>query len=107
MRKGFFADCSVKNDPGWKNQYPEALLYEPFSAAKVRCGVCERRCTIDLGKTGFCKTRMNVGGKLRVLAYGDISTMSENPIEKKPFFNFWPGTRALTVGSYGCNFTCP
>jgi pyruvate formate lyase activating enzyme len=50
---------------------------------------------------------MNVQGRLYVLTYGDISTISENPIEKKPFFNFWPGTRALTVGSYGCNFTCP
>lgn len=107
MREGLFANCSGKADLGWKNQLREALLYEPFSGGEVRCGVCERRCTIGLGKTGFCKTRMNVQGRLYVLTYGDISTISENPIEKKPFFNFWPGTRALTVGSYGCNFTCP
>jgi pyruvate formate lyase activating enzyme len=50
---------------------------------------------------------MNIEGKLHVLTYGDISAMSNNPIEKKPFFHFWPGSFALTVGSYGCNFTCP
>jgi pyruvate formate lyase activating enzyme len=50
---------------------------------------------------------MNIEGRLFVLTYGDISTISENPIEKKPFFNFWPGSTALTVGSYGCNFSCP
>jgi pyruvate formate lyase activating enzyme len=85
----------------------EALLYESSSTGKTKCGVCERRCTIDQGKTGFCKARMNIQGRLYVLTYGDISAMSNNPIEKKPFFHFWPGSVALTVGSYGCNFTCP
>ncbi|MGB2841527.1 MAG: radical SAM protein [Halobacteriota archaeon] len=28
-------------------------------------------------------------------------------MEKKPFFHFFPGSKALTVGSYGCNFSCP
>jgi pyruvate formate lyase activating enzyme len=91
----------------WKKGWREARLYESLSAGKTRCGVCERRCTIEQGKAGFCRTRMNIEGRLFVLTYGDISTMSENPIEKKPFFNFWPGSKALTVGSYGCNFSCP
>lgn len=92
---------------GWRNQCREAHLYESLSGGIARCGVCERRCIIEQGKIGFCKTRMNIEGRLFVLTYGDISAMSENPIEKKPFFNFWPGTTALTVGSYGCNFSCP
>jgi pyruvate formate lyase activating enzyme len=62
---------------------------------------------MDEGKTGFCKTKMNIEGRLYALTYGDISAISENPIEKKPFFHFWPGSVALTVGSYGCNFACP
>ncbi len=90
-----------------KNHHREALLYEPLLGRRARCGVCERRCTIEQGRTGFCKTRINIGGRLFVLTYGNVSSMSENPIEKKPFFNFWPGTKALTIGSYGCNFTCP
>jgi pyruvate-formate lyase-activating enzyme len=48
-----------------------------------------------------------MGGKLYTLEYGDISSLSANPIEKKPFFHFFPGSHALTVGSWSCNFTYP
>lgn len=84
----------------------EALLYE-HKGKSVRCKTCERYCEIAVGKLGFCKTRKNIEGKLYTLEYGDIASISVNPIEKKPFFHFFPGTQALTVGSYGCNFSCP
>jgi len=84
----------------------EALLYE-HKDKSVRCRTCERFCKIAVGRLGFCKTRKNIEGKLYTLEYGDIASLSANPIEKKPFFHFFPGTKALTVGSYGCNFTCP
>jgi pyruvate formate lyase activating enzyme len=84
----------------------EALLYE-HKGKSVRCKTCERFCEIAVGRLGFCKTRKNIDGKLYTLEYGDIASISANPIEKKPFFHFFPGTKALTVGSYGCNFVCP
>ncbi|MBO3842793.1 MAG: AmmeMemoRadiSam system radical SAM enzyme [Candidatus Brockarchaeota archaeon] len=68
---------------------------------------CERRCRIRSGLKGFCNTRMNINSKLYTLVYGDISSISANPIEKKPFFHFYPGTLALTAGSWSCNFACP
>jgi len=85
----------------------EALLYERLRADKVRCLTCERRCVIGPGQLGFCGTRKNVDGRLFTLVYGDISSLSANPIEKKPFFHFWPGSVALTAGTWSCNFTCP
>ena len=30
-----------------------------------------------------------------------------DPIEKKPLYKFFPGSRILSVGSYGCNLNCP
>ena len=84
----------------------EALLYEPVEG-QVRCGTCERRCLVPEQGMGFCSTRQNLGGRLHTLVYGDISSLSANPIEKKPLFHFYPGTRALTVGTWSCNFTCP
>jgi len=83
----------------------EAMLWTEIGG-KVRCELCERRCEIPEGGRGFCKTRVNVNGRLFTLEYGNISSISANPIEKKPFFHFYPGTKALTVGSYSCNFTC-
>jgi pyruvate formate lyase activating enzyme len=50
---------------------------------------------------------VNVGGSVKTLIYGNVSSINNNPIEKKPFFHFAPGTMALTVGSWGCNATCP
>jgi len=84
----------------------EALLYESLGD-RVRCHTCEKRCVIPEGEKGFCATRKNLGGRLYTLEYGDISSISANPIEKKPFFHFYPGTKALTIGSWSCNFTCP
>jgi pyruvate formate lyase activating enzyme len=41
------------------------------------------------------------------LIYGAVSSLAANPIEKKPFYHFHPGTSAFTVGSWSCNFGCP
>jgi len=84
----------------------QAKLYEKIND-KVRCLLCERRCTISNNSFGFCRTRKNVNGTLYTLTYGNISSLSANPIEKKPFFHFWPGSKALTAGTWSCNFTCP
>lgn len=84
----------------------KALLQERING-KVKCLTCERNCQIGKGQLGFCQTRKNIEGKLYTLVYGDISSWSINPIEKKPFFHFWPGSSALTVGTWSCNFTCP
>lgn len=84
-----------------------ALLGEELPDKRVRCNLCERRCKLAPGALGFCKTRKNIGGKLYTLVYGDISSISANPIEKKPFYHFWPGSVALTIGTWSCDLTCP
>ncbi|PIU67648.1 MAG: AmmeMemoRadiSam system radical SAM enzyme [Armatimonadetes bacterium CG07_land_8_20_14_0_80_40_9] len=85
----------------------EALLYEKLGESNVRCLCCERKCLIKEGQLGFCRTRKNSKGILKTLIFGNISSLSCNPIEKKPFFHFYPGSLALTAGSFSCNFTCP
>lgn len=85
----------------------EAILYDKLENNKVRCNVCRHRCTIIPGKRGYCRTRLNRDGTLYTLIYNRVSSMSNNPIEKKPLFHFYPGTFYLSVGSLGCNFRCP
>jgi len=84
----------------------DSLLQER-SGDKVRCLTCERRCLLGTGASGWCRTRSNVDGKLVTLTYGNVSSLSANPIEKKPLHHFYPGSVALTAGSWGCNFGCP
>ena len=85
----------------------KALLYDELDRGRVRCKTCERKCIIPPGELGFCKTRKNSSGELITLQYGLSSGISANPAEKKPFYHFWPGSRALTVGSWSCNSSCP
>ena len=84
-----------------------ALMYETLQDDRVRCAICQHRCIIERGRRGRCKTRINEGGKLYTLIYGRVSSISINPIEKKPVFHFYPGSRWLSLGSLGCNFRCP
>ena len=80
-----------------------ALLQETVNN-KVRCLTCERRCLLSEGQVGWCHTRQNWGGTLYTLIYGLVSSLSCNPIEKKPLHHFYPGSVALTVGSLSCSF---
>lgn len=85
----------------------EALLQQPLADGRVRCRTCRRQCVIAEGETGWCRTRTVRGGRLHTLTYGRVSSLSSNPIEKKPLYHFYPGSYALTAGSRSCNFACP
>ena len=85
----------------------ETILYEKLEDDKVQCGVCQRKCVIPESSSGWCKTRVNEAGRLYSLIYGEVSSLSINPIEKKPVFHFYSGSRWLSIGSVGCNFRCP
>jgi len=83
----------------------EAMFYESLNG-KVRCHLCNHRCVIKKGKRGICSVRENREGKLYSLVYGRSVATGIDPIEKKPFFNFYPGSTAYSVSTVGCNFHC-
>jgi pyruvate formate lyase activating enzyme len=74
--------------------------------ALVRCLLCAQRCDIKPGASGRCRTRANVGGELRSLVYGRPLSIHTDPIEKKPFYHFLPGSSALSFGTSGCPLRC-
>lgn len=84
----------------------EAMLYESLPDGKVHCFLCPWNCKIAKGKGGVCGVRQNIDGKLYTLIYGKVSSIAADPIEKKPLFHFYPGTLALSLGTYGCNMRC-
>jgi len=83
----------------------EAMLYEKLDGV-LNCHVCQRRCIISNGKTGFCEMRHNEDSILYTLNYAATSSVAVDPIEKKPLFHFYPGSVVLSLGSLGCNFRC-
>ncbi|HIC92907.1 MAG TPA: AmmeMemoRadiSam system radical SAM enzyme [Anaerolineae bacterium] len=84
----------------------EAMLYEKLGDNRVRCNLCAHRCVIKEGKRGVCLVRENRGGTLYSLVYGRAVSQAVDPVEKKPLFNFYPGTTAFSVATVGCNFRC-
>jgi pyruvate formate lyase activating enzyme len=84
----------------------EALFYEKLGDKKLRCKLCARDCQISEGKSGFCRVRKNIDGKLYSFVYGKPCTIAIDPIEKKPLYHFLPGTNALSIATVGCNFRC-
>lgn len=89
-----------------KTSFHEAILWEPLPEKSVRCHACAHRCEISVGQFGICGTRKNVGGALFTNVYERPLAVQSDPIEKKPLFHFLPGTRALSLGTAGCNFHC-
>ncbi|MCR4896610.1 MAG: AmmeMemoRadiSam system radical SAM enzyme [Lachnospiraceae bacterium] len=71
------------------------------------CPVCFRHCEIRDGAVGFCGGRTAENGITRAYNYGKITGLALDPIEKKPLARFFPGSRILSVGSFGCNLRCP
>jgi len=84
----------------------EALLWEKLDDNRVRCHLCHRLCIIKPGERGHCKTRHNLDGTLYTLTYGLASSVAVDPIEKKPFFHFYPTSQVFSLGTFGCNFRC-
>lgn len=71
------------------------------------CDVCFRHCKIEEGQTGFCGARTCLDGQIVAQNYGKLTSIALDPIEKKPLKLFRPGTKVLSIGSYGCNLRCP
>ena len=73
----------------------------------AKCSVCFRHCDIPEGKLGFFGGRITRDGRVEAYNYGRITSLALDPIEKKPLALFYPGSRILSVGSFGCNLRCP
>jgi len=74
--------------------------------SKLKCEICPHGCELTEGQTGLCRARGNIGGEIRSLNYGLVTSLSLDPIEKKPLRRFYPGSLILSAGSFGCNFRC-
>jgi pyruvate formate lyase activating enzyme len=83
----------------------EAFHYET-EGKDVRCQLCPHQCYLSPGDRGVCRARVNIGGKLYSLSYGDPCSVNVDPIEKKPLFHFYPGSSIFSLAAAGCSFRC-
>lgn len=71
------------------------------------CRICPHRCSLAEGAVGRCRARVARDGVVVSLNYGLATSLALDPIEKKPLARFHPGSTVLSVGSFGCNLSCP
>ena len=71
------------------------------------CELCFHHCDLSEGQTGFCRARTCRDEAIVPLNYGKVTSLALDPIEKKPLRRFHPGSKILSVGSFGCNLRCP
>ena len=84
----------------------KAKYYSKLTGNMVQCGLCPNRCILSEGQIGLCKVKKNIKGELYSLTYGKIAAQHIDPVEKKPFFHFLPGSKAYSIATTGCNLRC-
>jgi pyruvate formate lyase activating enzyme len=84
----------------------EAKFYQNLAGNQIQCNLCSHRCVIESNKTGLCEVRKNKQGLLKAQTFGYPAAINIDPVEKKPFFHFQPGSLTYSIGSLGCNFVC-
>ncbi|KPL02332.1 MAG: hypothetical protein AMK75_02950 [Planctomycetes bacterium SM23_65] len=82
------------------------MFYTKLGRKNVRCELCPHGCPVPDGGRGICGVRENRGGVYHTLVYDRICSFNIDPIEKKPFYHYLPGTGAVSVATAGCNFSC-
>jgi pyruvate formate lyase activating enzyme len=83
-----------------------ARHWERVEGRTVQCRLCPNECIIAPGERGRCRVRENRDGTLQSLVYSRIAAAHVDPIEKKPFNHFLPGSLAYSVATAGCCLSC-
>ncbi len=99
--------CDACHDTG---RAASKVLYchrtDAHSGTQVKCQLCPKGCVISEGHRGDCRVRENRGGKLYTMVYGNPCAVHVDPIEKKPFYHFYPTAAAFSIATAGCNLHC-
>jgi len=90
------------------HQPDETLTDNPHDRGEViiKCELCAQECLIREGERGRCRARIHVDGQLRSLVYGHPVSVHVDPIEKKPFYHYRPGSQAFSLSTTGCPLSC-
>ncbi|MCX7598688.1 MAG: AmmeMemoRadiSam system radical SAM enzyme, partial [Armatimonadetes bacterium] len=90
----------------YRSRMTKASWWKPIGNERVQCELCPKLCKVGNRERGFCGVRENRDGVYYTLVYGSVAAANVDPIEKKPFFHFLPGSRSFSIATAGCNMNC-
>jgi pyruvate formate lyase activating enzyme len=89
-----------------KSIYRKSAMYQEETARGIMCRICPNECVLKEGERSKCNNRKVYNSKLYTLAYGNPCSVNIDPVEKKPLYHFYPGSRAYSIATAGCNLVC-
>jgi pyruvate formate lyase activating enzyme len=98
--------ASPENESPLTDNHHPARYFKKLEHGIIECELCPRRCRVSDLERGYCGVRENISGDYYTLVYNRVCSANVDPIEKKPFFHFLPGTDAFSIATAGCNLNC-
>jgi len=86
--------------------YKRIAMYQEETARGIMCRICPNECVLKEGELSKCNNRKVKGSKLYTLAFGNPCSVNIDPVEKKPLYHFYPGSKAFSIATAGCNLVC-
>ncbi len=86
--------------------YKKIAMFQEETARGIMCRICPNECVLKEGELSKCNNRKVHNSKLFTLAFGNPCSANVDPVEKKPFYHFLPGSRAYSIATAGCNLVC-
>lgn len=86
--------------------YKKIAMFQEETPRGIMCRICPNECVLKEGEVSKCNNRKVHNSKLFTMAYGNPCSVNIDPIEKKPLYHFFPGSRAYSIATAGCNLVC-
>jgi pyruvate formate lyase activating enzyme len=86
--------------------YKKIAMFQEETARGIMCRICPNECVLKEGELSKCNNRKVYKSSLYTMAFGNPCSVNIDPVEKKPFYHFLPGTRAFSIATAGCNLVC-
>lgn len=83
-----------------------AKYWHQLEDGKIQCDVCPNACKLNVDQQGRCFVRMREQDQMVLTTYGLASSIAIDPVEKKPLYQFLPGSKVYSFGTVGCNLSC-
>ncbi|OVE77114.1 AmmeMemoRadiSam system radical SAM enzyme [bacterium F16] len=81
-------------------------FFKRLDDSRCQCRVCPNQCILKPSQRGRCGAFECQPDGIYSTIYGKVSSLCIDPIEKKPFHHFLPGSPTLSLGTVGCNLSC-
>jgi pyruvate formate lyase activating enzyme len=81
-------------------------MFQDETPRGIMCRICPNECVLKEGEISKCNNRRVKDSKLYTMAFGNPCSVAVDPVEKKPLYHFFPGSRAFSIATAGCNLVC-